>query len=205
MIYVLAAVLGYFIAGFNPAILLSRGFYGKDIREQGSGNPGFTNFKRCFGGKLAWAVLVLDMLKAAIAVVPMGFLFKYVMGEFVVGAAFTGMFCVLGHAYPVIYRFKGGKGFLVALSTLWAVDLRVGAISTLVMIALLLITHYMSMSTVVSLLISPIFMALLGAPLPAILFVSAFVCFTAVRHKENFKRLISGTESKFYFKSQKSG
>ena len=98
----------------------------------------------------------------------------------------------------------GGKGFLVALSTLWAVDLRVGAICTAVMVVLLLITHYMSLSTVSSLLIAPVIMALFGAsPLP-IAFVAVFVIFTAVRHRENFKRLISGTESKFYLRGKKA-
>ena len=197
LLFVLAALSGYLISGFNPAILLSKALYKKDIRECGSGNPGFTNFKRCFGA-VAWLVLALDLLKAAAAVVPMGFLFKAYLGDFTLGAAFTGLFCVLGHAYPVQYRFKGGKGFLVALSTLWAIDWRVGAISTAVMILLLLTTHYMSLSTVSSLLISPVVMLLLNASLPSVLLVALFVLFTAVRHRENFKRLLSGTESKFY-------
>lgn len=202
-LFVIAAILGFVIAGFNPAILLSRAIYKKDIRECGSGNPGFTNFKRCFGN-IGWLVLALDLLKAAIVVVPMGFLFKAYLGDFTLGASFTGLFCVLGHAYPLQYRFKGGKGFLVALSTLWAVDLRVGAICTAVMVVLLLITHYMSLSTVTSLLIAPVIMALFGvSPLP-IAFVAVFVIFTAVRHRENFKRLISGTESKFYLRGKKA-
>lgn len=202
-IFCAAAVLGYIISGFNPAIVLSNALYHKDIRECGSGNPGFTNFKRSFGN-VAWVVLVMDMLKAAVIVVPAGFLVRGEIGDFALGAAFAGMFCVLGHAFPIQYRFKGGKGFLVALSTLWAVDWRVGGICTAVMVVLLFVTHYMSLSTVTSLLIAPIVMALFGESLHAVLFVAAFVIFTAVRHKENFKRLLSGTERKFYFSKKKS-
>ena len=196
-VFFMAAALGYLVSGFNPAIILSRAVYKQDIRECGSGNAGFTNFKRCFGG-LAWVVLALDMLKAAVTVVPMGFLFERYWGDFGLGAAFTGLFCVLGHAYPVQYGFKGGKGFLVARSTLWAVDLRVGAICTAIMIALLLITRYMSLSTVISLLCAPVIAFFLDKSLPVVLLIAAFGIFTAVRHRENFRRLLNGTESKFY-------
>ena len=196
-IFVIAALLGYLVSGFNPAITLSRILYKKDIRQCGSGNPGFTNFKRCFGG-VAWIVLLLDMLKAAVVVAPMGFAFREYWGDFALGAAFTGLFCVLGHAYPLQYRFKGGKGFLVSLSTLWAVDLRVGCICTAVMVILLLVSHYMSLSTVSALLLAPIIMIIFDLPLPSVLLVAAFVIFTAIRHRENFSRLLSGTERKFY-------
>ena len=62
LLYILAAVCGYIVAGFNPAITLSKMIYNKDIRECGSGNPGFTNFKRTFGNKWAWFVLLLKCL-----------------------------------------------------------------------------------------------------------------------------------------------
>jgi len=204
LLFLLSAILGYIIAGFNPAIILSRLLYKKDIRDCGSGNPGFTNFKRCFGS-VAWIVLLLDMLKAAIAVIPMGIIFNLSFQDFTLGAAFTGLFCVLGHAYPLQYRFKGGKGFLVSLSTLWAVDWRIGGICTAIMVILLLVTHYMSLSTVSSLLIAPILMALGDFSLAAVLFVAAFVLFTAIRHRENFHRLITGTERKFYLTKKKNG
>ena len=67
-LYIAAAICGYVVAGMNPAIAISKAVYHKDIRECGSGNPGFTNFKRTFGNKWAWWVLTLDLAKAAVVV-----------------------------------------------------------------------------------------------------------------------------------------
>lgn len=198
-LYPSAALAAYLIAGWNPAITLSKAVYRKDIRTCGSGNPGFTNFKRCFGSKLAWVVFGLDLLKAAAVVLLFAKLFGYFLGKYQFGAAYTGLFAVLGHAFPVWYRFSGGKGFLVSLSTVWVADWRVGLIVTAIMVILLLSTKYMSLSTVTAMLCSPILLALFRAPLSAVLVVTAMVCFVALRHKENFKRLLAGTESKFSF------
>ena len=117
------------------------------------------------------------------------------------GAAYTGLFALLGHAYPVWYKFKGGKGFLVYTSVIWFIDWRAGLVALVVMLILLAVSKYMSLSTVVGLLTCPVTLAFLKAPLPIILICAASVLFIAYRHKENFKRLLSGTESKFELKS----
>ena len=196
-LYMVAALCGYLIGGLNPAVLLSNAIYHRDIRECGSGNPGFTNFKRTFGNKWAWWVLLLDLSKGAIAVGAFGALFAWLAGDFALGAAFTGLFTVLGHVFPVQYRFKGGKGFLVALSTVWVVDWRVGLFATLLMIVLLLTTKYMSLATVTAMLCTPVLLYFGGASIPVVCLVVAFVLLMTVRHKQNFKRLWQGTESKF--------
>lgn len=200
-LYTAAAVCGYFVAGLNPAIVLSKAIYHTDIRTCGSGNPGFTNFKRTFGNKWAWWVLVFDLFKAAVVVGIFARLFDFYLGDFQFGAAYTGVFAMLGHAYPVLYRFKGGKGFLVCLSTVWVIDWRVGAIATLIMVALLLTTKYMSLSTVVAMLTCPLLLIGFHASLPVVALTSVCVLFMAWRHRENFKRLMCGTESKFALKS----
>ena len=203
LLYILAAVCGYFVAGFNPAIAMSKAIYKKDIRECGSGNPGFTNFKRTFGNKWAWWVLVLDLFKAAIIVWLFAWLLSQQGVDFRLGAAFTGVFCMLGHAFPLQYKFKGGKGFLVCLSTMWVIDWRVGLFATALMIVLLLITKYMSLSTVIAMWTCPMVLIILKAPLSVIFLTVLCVLFMTWRHKENFKRLIKGTESKFTLKSKK--
>jgi len=203
LLYILAAVCGYLVAGMNPSIALSKAVYKKDIRECGSGNPGFTNFKRTFGNTWAWWVLVLDLSKAAVAVGLFAWLLSREGVDFQLGAAYTGMFCMLGHAFPLQYKFKGGKGFLVCLSTMYVIDWRVGLIATGMMIVLLLITKYMSLSTTLAMLLCPILLILFGASVPVILMALACAVFMAVRHKENFKRLIKGTESKFTLKGKK--
>ena len=203
ILYILAAVCGYFIAGMNPAIVLSKAIYNKDIRECGSENPGFTNFKRTFGNQWAWWVLILDLSKAAVVVGLFAWLLSRQGVDFQLGAAYTGMFCMLGHVFPIQFKFKGGKGFLVCLSTMYVIDWRVGMIATGIMVVLLLITKYMSLSTTIAMLLCPILLVLFGTSTPVVLMASFCTVFMAVRHKENFKRLIKGTESKFSLKGKK--
>ena len=202
-LYIAAAICGYFIAGMNPAIALSKAIYKKDIRECGSGNPGFTNFKRTFGNKWAWWVLVLDLAKAAVIVWLFAWLLSRQGVDFQFGAAYTGIFCMLGHAFPFQFKFKGGKGFLVCLSTMYVIDWRVGLIATGIMVILLLITKYMSLSTTLAMLLCPILLIPFGASIPVICMAAACAIFMTVRHKENFKRLIHGKESKFSLRGKK--
>jgi glycerol-3-phosphate acyltransferase PlsY len=203
ILYIAAAVSAYLVSGWNPAITFSKLIYKKDIRTCGSGNPGFTNFKRTFGGKWAWWVLVLDLSKAAVVVGLFAWLLSRQGVDFQLAAAYTGIFCMLGHAFPFQYRFKGGKGFLVCLSTMYVMDWRVGLIATGIMVALLLTTKYMSLSTTVAMLLCPILLIPFGASVPVILMAAACALFMAVRHKENFIRLIRGEESRFSLKSKK--
>ena len=202
-LFIAAAICGYVIAGMNPAIALSKAIYKKDIRECGSGNPGFTNFKRTFGNKWAWWVLVLDLSKAAVVDGLFAWLLSRQGVDFQFAAAYTGIFCMLGHAFPFQFKFKGGKGFLVCLSTVYVIDWRVGLIATGMMIVLLLVTKYMSLSTTLAMLLCPILLIPFGAPVPVILMVLACALFMAVRHKENYIRLIQRKESKFVLKSKK--
>ena len=201
-LYIAAAICGYVVAGMNPAIAISKAVYHKDIRECGSGNPGFTNFKRTFGNKWAWWVLTLDLAKAAVVVGLFAWLLSRQGVDFQFAAAYTGIFCMLGHAFPFQFKFKGGKGFLVCLSTMYVIDWRVGLIATGIMVVLLLITKYMSLSTTLAMLICPILLIPFGASIPVVCMSAACAIFMAVRHKENFKRLIKGTESKFSLKKK---
>ena len=193
---ILCVLIGYICGLFQTSYLYGK-VHGIDIRNYGSGNAGFTNFKRSFGMQLAWVVLVLDLCKAAVVVSVFASLFERTLGLWQLGAAYTGFIAVRGHAFPIWYGLKGGKGFLVGLSTVYVIDWRVGLIATLIMIVLLFTTKYMSLSTVTAMLCCPILLALFGAARPTVLIEAATVLFIALRHKENFKRLVAGTESKF--------
>ena len=197
-IFFIAAVCAYLLSGVNPAIVLSKLIYHQDIRELGSKNPGFTNFKRVFGSKYAWFVFILDILKSVVLCLVFGFLFKACGLSFQLGVAFTGFFAMLGHAYPVWYRFEGGKAFLVAAAAIFFIDWRVGLIAMGIMMILLFTVKYMSFSVIAAALSCPITLALFGADhWTVILIVSVSTLFLIYRHKENIKRLIKGTESKF--------
>lgn len=197
--YIISAVFAYFVSGLNPAIIMSKAIYKKDIRTCGSGNPGFTNFKRVFGNKYAWFVFVLDILKGAVISVVAGLLFRAYVGSWALGVAYAGLFAMLGHAFPIYYGFKGGKGFLVCLSTVWFIDWRAGAIATAVLVIMLPLTKYMSLSTMSALVAGAVAVAAFGGGLAVSILYAVCVLFVIVRHKQNIVRLVQGTESKFSF------
>ena len=197
--YIISAVFAYFVSGLNPAIIMSKAIYKKDIRTCGSGNPGFTNFKRVFGNKYAWFVFVLDILKCAVISVVAGLLFRAYVGSWALGVAYAGLFAMLGHAFPIYYGFKGGKGFLVCLSTVWFIDWRTGAIATAVLVIMLPLTKYMSLSTMSALVAGAVAVAAFGGGLAVSIMYAVCVLFVIVRHKQNIVRLVQGTESKFSF------
>ena len=197
--YIISAVFAYFVSGLNPAIIMSKAIYKKDIRTCGSGNPGFTNFKRVFGNKYAWFVFVLDILKGAVISVVAGLLFRAYVGSWALGVAYAGLFAMLGHAFPIYYGFKGGKCFLVCLSTVWFIDWRAGAIATAVLVIMLPLTKYMSLSTMSALVAGAVAVAAFGGGLAVSIMYAGCVLFVIVRHKQNIVRLVQGTESKFSF------
>ena len=201
-LYILAAITGYLVSGWNPAITFSKAIYKKDIRECGSGNPGFTNFRRSFGNRYAWHVLVHDLSKAALVIALFAGLLSKNGVDYSFAAAYTGLFCMIGHAFPVWYKFKGGKGFLVSMSIIWFIDWRVGLIALALMLILLFTTKYMSLATVMAMLTCPVVLLVLDAPISVVCIYGACVLFMAIRHKENFKRLKNGTESKFKVKTK---
>lgn len=231
LLFIFAAICGYLICGLNPAIIISKLVYKKDIRELGSGNAGFTNFKRNFGHKWAWWVLLFDLLKAAVVIAIFATLIGYfgvvygrraAIGEFdrdvfSLGAAFTGLFSVLGHSFPAYYKFKGGKGFLVTMSLVWFIDWKIGLIGLCVFMILLFSTNYMSLSSIVSMLLCPTSLLiweiieasqpgggfrLLEAAIIVVYYIP--VILMVVRHGENIKRLIKKEEKKFYLFGKKS-
>lgn len=220
-LFIAAAVCGYLVCGINPAILISRLVYKKDIRTCGSGNAGFTNFKRNFGHKWAWWVLLFDLLKGAVVIAIFAILFRQFAtftdrqdDLFKFGAAYTGLFCVIGHSFPAWYKFKGGKGFLVNMSLVWFIDWRIGLIGLAVFMLLLFTVNYMSLASI-SLIICPIILLIFeiieasngawrGVEIAIVVTYFLAVGLMVVRHWENIKRLLTGTEKKFYLFGKKS-
>ena len=200
---IICAVLSYVIGGVNSAIILSKLIYGEDIRDKGSGNPGFTNFKRVYGNRpVSWLVMSFDILKTILPVLITAAVLESLYGSWQLGAAASGLFCTIGHCFPVWYKFYGGKGFLTSLSTIWIIDWRCGLIATCVMVILLLTSKYMSLSTMAALISGTAALAVLHLSLHPVPVVLYFICVSIMifRHKENIARLLNGTESKFTFK-----
>ena len=205
LIYVLTAVVSYLVAAVNPAIVLSHLVYHRDIRKEGSGNPGFTNFHRVFGGKLSWLVFVLDIGKCVAVSLVAGLVFSPAyFSTRAFGAAYAGVFALLGHTYPVFYRFKGGKGFLVTFALLWVLDWRAGLVATAVMLLVLPLSGYMSLSSILTLIGGATTLVIAKTPAPALFLTFGAVLLVIWRHRSNIARLVAGTEKKFSFRKKKT-
>lgn len=205
-ILVCSALASYLIGGVNGAILLSGICYRQDIREYGSGNPGFTNFKRVYGfGAPTVGVLLVDILKTVIPVLATALILNARSGEWQLGAQFAGLFCMFGHCFPVWYKFKGGKAFLAGATAVWFVDWRMALIAAGVFLILLFTLHYMSLSSITAAFVCPIALAVLGFSMwwVEILSIASAVLVIA-RHHANIGRLLRKEESKFYLGKKKA-
>ena len=197
-LWAIFAALGYLLGCANGAILTSKIFYHDDVRSHGSGNAGLTNFYRTYGAKLVLCVIAVDMLKAVIAVQLGGAFLGGALGKY-----FMGFFCMLGHMFPAPYRFKGGKGILSSGTLLLCLDWRVALVSWGAFVVLVALTRYVSLGSVAAAALLPVttFFVYRGAAhFPWIMLLGTLIGGMVVwAHRENIKRLIHGTESKFTF------
>lgn len=196
---VTAAICSYLMAGINPAIILSHAIHKTDVRLYGSKNPGFTNYKRTFGGFDSWLVLILDMTKTVVPVLAFSLIFGSVLDERQLGAAIAGLFAMIGHAYPIWYKFKGGKAFVAGAVTIWFTDYRVAAIASAVFLLLLFTVKLMSLSSMTAGIMCPILLFVFGVDNKATIVLSILsVALLVWRHHSNIVRLVRGQEKKFY-------
>ncbi len=199
------ALAAYLLGGINGAIILSRLVYHEDIRQLGSKNPGFTNFKRLHGfAPATFAVMAIDICKTILPVLAA----RLVMGNLFeapqLGAAVALLSCMLGHSFPLWYGFKGGKAVLAFLSGVWFVDWRAALICFGIFLVVLFTIRFMSVASMSFAVLFPVALFVLGGrdwfALGAMAIAGILV---VVRHHANIKRLISGTESKFSLRSKK--
>jgi len=194
------ALASYLLGCFNGAVIVSKYILRNDVRNHGSGNAGLTNFYRVFGGPLTFLVILTDMLKAVFAVLFGAWVSSALLGCGVpVGQYFAGLFCMLGHMFPVMFHFKGGKGVLSGGTIALMIDWRVALVVWGGFLLLSVLTRYVSLGSVYA-----------GTAFPfATWFVFHSVIFTVLsgicggllvwQHRANIRRLCTGTESKFSF------
>ena len=204
-VWFISAACAYLLGGLNTAIVFSKLIYHEDIRTRGSGNPGFTNFKRVYGGRYAWAVFACDILKAVLPCLVFGWAFAACGYGRQTGIAFTCLFSVTGHCFPVWYGFRGGKGFLVAVTSVFFIDWRAGLIAAGVLVLLLLYPGFMSAASLSALTAGAAMLFVFGAELPAAVLFAVSTLIVILRHGENIKRLFSGTEDRFRLGRKKDG
>ena len=204
IIVVIVAVVSYFLGCFNGAVIVSKYILRNDVRKHGSGNAGLTNFYRTFGGPLTFVVILTDVLKAVIAVLIGAAAFRYAFGDPMLGKYVAGACCLLGHMFPCMFRFKGGKGILSGGTVALMMDWRIALVVWGGFLVLAILTKWVSLGSIWA-----------GASFPfATWFVFhdlrylilAIVCGGLVvwKHRGNLMRILKGQESKFSF-HRKSG
>nr|WP_325293767.1 glycerol-3-phosphate 1-O-acyltransferase PlsY [uncultured Oscillibacter sp.] len=201
LVYGGTALVSYLLGCFNGAVIVSKYILRDDVRNHGSGNAGLTNFHRTFGGGLTFVVILCDVLKAVLAVL----LTSTVFGGAVAAKYWGGLFCLLGHMFPCMFHFKGGKGILSGGTIALMIDWRVALVVWGGFLILVIVTRYVSLGSLWA-----------GASFPFI----SWYCYPEVRivvlafllgglvvwqHRGNIKRLLAGNESKFSLHHKKEG
>lgn len=201
---VAVCVLSYLLGSFNFAIIISGAQYRQDIREFGSKNAGMTNMMRTYGKKAAGLTLLGDALKAVIACM-IGYA---LIGQY--GAYFAGLFCILGHMFPIYYRFHGGKGVVTAAVTILMCNPIVFLVLLVIFVIIVLTTKFISLGSVVCVMLYPIVLDRIERSTllnenppegcPYVIFAVVIMLLVVLKHRENIIRLYHGKESKFSFK-----
>ena len=205
----LVAVIAYFCGCFNGAVIVSKYILRNDVRKHGSGNAGLTNFFRTFGGPLTLVVILCDVLKAVIAILAGVALFRgMVLDEvavLVLAKYWAALFCLLGHMFPCMFHFKGGKGILSGGTIAIMIDWRIALVVWGGFLILAVLTRYVSLGSCWA-----------GASFPfATWFIYRDPVITVLAvvigglilymHRANIQRLLQGNESKFSLHRKKEG
>lgn len=205
-VFLVVAAVSYFLGCFNGAVIVSKYILHNDIRNHGSGNAGLTNFHRVFGGGLTFVVILCDVIKAILAVVIGTLVIGTVMGGWmgpVLGKYWAGLFCLLGHMFPCMFQFKGGKGILSGGTIALMLDWRVALVVWGGFLILTALTRWVSLGSCWA-----------GASFP---FATWFVYHDVVllllailigglilwKHRTNIGRLLKGKENKLTFHKKK--
>jgi glycerol-3-phosphate acyltransferase PlsY len=187
-----AAMVGvaYLLGSVSFAVLLVRLATGQDIRTEGSGNAGATNVLRAHGKGLGIAVAALDVAKGALAVV----LTRLVTSDPRAAAA-AAFAAVLGHVFPLFYGFRGGKGVATTVGAFLALAPLPTLVCVGVFVAVVAITRYVSLGSVIGMvLLPPVCGLLFHAPRPIVIAAAAAAVLIVVKHRENLARLAKGEE-----------
>ena len=206
---VIVAIIAYLLGSINVAIILSKTIYKEDIREKGSGNAGLTNTLRNYGKKVAFFNLIGDVLKGVLSII----LAWVIVPEEaqLLAACIAAAACVLGHNFPLYFRFKGGKGVLTTLAVMLMIAPIPAVIALIVFIVVVLLTKYVSLGSMVAALTLTIltlirgnYFSVSGGLTPLSVLAIGLATLIIIRHHANISRLIKGTENKLSLKKKKA-
>jgi acyl phosphate:glycerol-3-phosphate acyltransferase len=197
---VFSCIAAYILGSIPTAVWAGRIFHGIDVRQHGSGNAGATNTIRVLGWKTGVPVLLIDVLKGWIAAaLPLYFAGSTPPETIVNYQILTGLIAIIGHIFPVLAGFRGGKGVATTFGFLLALNPPVTLICLGMFLAVLLITGYVSLSSMAAGICFPLVLMIFFTS-PSVL----FTCFSfliaialVATHQKNILRLVRGEEKKF--------
>ena len=208
--YIIVAIIAYLIGSINFSIIISKKMAGFDVREKGSGNAGTTNMLRSVGKKAALITLICDILKGVVSIglaIIIGNIAKNLDKELLV--QIVGIAVVLGHTFPVFFGFKGGKGVATSLGVLLMSNWQIGLICLVFAIVLMALTRMVSLGSCTAAILFPVLTLFINQNYTVlsegkngnVYFVYSVILAIIVlyNHRENIKRILSGTENKLSF------
>ncbi len=204
LVYQILMILAAYLLGAIPtSIWIGKRFYNIDIREHGSGNAGATNTIRVLGWKPGIPVLLFDIFKGWLAVNLIYFsrFYSPESDAFVNFQILLGVSATLGHIFPVYARFKGGKGVSTLVGIVLAIDPLTTLICFCIFVLILLITKYVSLSSLIAGISFPILVILVfrTSIISLIIFSVSVAILLIFTHRKNIIRLLKGEESKADF------
>ena len=201
---VLTVLIGYFLGCINGALLVSKYILHDDVRNHGSGNAGLTNFYRVFGGKLTVVVVLCDMLKAVCAVLLGQFLMGHIAGWFVLGKYVAGLACMLGHMFPCMFHFKGGKGILSGGAIALTMDWRIALVVWGLFILLVALTRMVSVGSLCAGVAFAVMSAVIYRSLPITILGIVIGVLVVWGHRSNIVRILKGEENTLHLHHKSS-
>ena len=204
----IVAIIAYLIGSINFSVILSKKMAGFDLREKGSGNAGTTNVLRTVGKKAAIITLICDILKGVVAILIAILANKLVEGSN--GALlvqFAGVAVILGHTFPIFFKFKGGKGVATSLGVLIMSNWQIGLICLVFALILIALTQMVSVGSIAAAILYPVLTLFIPQnyiiPGNYLIYSVVLAVIIVFNHRENVKRLLKGTENKISFKTVK--
>ncbi len=208
--YIIVAIIAYLIGSVNFSIIISKKMAGFDVREKGSGNAGTTNMLRSVGKKAALITLICDILKGVVSIglaIILGNIVKNLDRELLLQIA--GIAVVLGHTFPIFFGFKGGKGVATSLGVLLMSNWQIGLICLVFAIVLMALTRMVSLGSCTAAILFPVLTLFINQNYTVlsegkngnVYFIYSVILAIIVlyNHRENIKRILSGTENKLSF------
>ena len=206
--YIIVAIVAYLLGSISFSVIISKKMAGFDVREKGSGNAGATNMLRSVGVKAAVLTLIGDCLKGVVAIliaVLIGKIAKNLDKALLVQLA--GIAVILGHTFPIFFKFKGGKGVATSLGVLIMSNWQIGLICLVFALILIALTQMVSVGSIAAAILYPVLTLFIPQnyiiPGNYLIYSVVLAVIIVFNHRENVKRLLKGTENKISFKTVK--